>query len=234
MLIALVVFFAAMIQGLLGFGGALIAMPLLVMLIGIQAATPVFALVGTLSTLLNAVRLRSHTTPKDLIRLVAPAIVGIPLGILLLTRVDSELITAVLGIILVAYALYNLLGWVMPRMSHPAWAYLAGFSSGILSGAFNTGGPPVIVYASARRWTADQFRANLQTYFLIISVFLVVGHGLSGHFTADVWRMALLAVPALLVGQALGVLLCRYVEADFFRKLVLVFLLLLGVQLIVG
>ena len=122
----------------------------------------------------------------------------------------------------------------MPAMSNPAWAYLAGFSSGVLSGAFNTGGPPVIVYAAARRWTADQFRANLQTYFMIISVFLLVGHGASGHFTPEVWRMALLAVPALLVGQTLGVYLCRYVEPEFFRKVVLIFLLLLGVQLIVA
>lgn len=234
MLIAIVVFFAALIQGVLGFGGALIAMPLLVMLIGIQSATPVFALVGTLATLLNAVRLREHTTPRDLIRLIAPAIVGIPLGIILLGRVDSELITAALGIILLLYAAYNLLGLVMPPLAHPGWAYLAGFSSGVLSGAFNAGGPPVVVYAAARQWTADQFRGNLQTYFLVVSLFLLVGHGASGHFTPDVWRMALLAVPALLVGQALGVYLCRYVEADYFRKLVLIFLLLLGVQLMVG
>lgn len=234
MLIAIVVFFAALIQGVLGFGGALIAMPLLVMLIGIQSATPVFALVGTLATLLNAVRLREHATPRDLMRLVAPAIVGIPLGILLLARVDSDLITAALGVILLTYAASNLFGLVIPPLVHPGWAYLAGFSSGVLSGAFNAGGPPVVVCAAAREWTADQFRANLQTYFLIISIFLVVGHGVSGHFTEDVWRIALLAVPALLVGQALGVYLCRFVEAAFFRKLVLIFLLLLGVQLIVG
>ena len=56
MLIALVVFIAAAVQGVLGFGGALIAMPLLVALVGVQTATPAFALIGTLATLLNAIR----------------------------------------------------------------------------------------------------------------------------------------------------------------------------------
>ena len=234
MIVGLIVFVAAMVQGLLGFGGALIAMPLLVMIIGIQTATPAYALLGALSTLLNTIRLRHHTTPGDLARLVLPALVGIPLGILLLTRVDSTYVTATLGIILIVYALYNLLGWTVPPLAHPAWAFLAGFSSGILSGAFNAGGPPVIVYASTRSWSADRFRGNLQTYFLIVSIFLLIGHAMSGHFTADIGRMVLLAAPALVVGQMVGARLCRYVEGERFRKLVLWVLLLLGLQLLFG
>lgn len=234
MIVGLIVFVAAMVQGLLGFGGALIAMPLLVMIIGIQTATPAYALLGALSTLLNTIRLRHHTTPGDLARLVLPALVGIPLGILLLTRVDSTYVTATLGIILIVYAVYNLLGWTMPPLTHPAWAFLAGFSSGVLSGAFNAGGPPVIVYASTRSWSADRFRGNLQTYFLIVSIFLLIGHAMSGHFTADIGRMVLLAAPALVVGQMVGARLCRYVEGERFRKLVLWVLLLLGLQLLFG
>ena len=233
-LIGLVVFLAAMIQGLLGFGGALIAMPLLVGLVGIKTATPVFALIGTLATLLNTIRWHEHTTPRDLVRLVIPAAAGIPLGIALLSRVDAGLVTAILGTILIVYALYNLLGWILPPLHHRGWAVVAGFSSGVLSGAFNTGGPPVIVYATARQWPADRFRGNLQAYFLVISLLLLVGHGISGHFTPGVWRMALWAVPALLLGQLAGVRLCKYVEPALFRKLVLVFLLILGVQLVIG
>jgi uncharacterized membrane protein YfcA len=109
----------------------------------------------------------------------------------------------------------------------------AGFSSGILSGAFNTGGPPVIVFANARGWTAERFRGNLQTYFVLTSFFLVISHALTGHFTPVVWRTALISLPALLVGQLLGVRLCRYLNPDAFRRLVLVFLLLLGAQLLI-
>lgn len=233
-LIGVVVFLAAMIQGLLGFGGALIAMPLLVGLVGIKTATPVFALVGTLATLLNTIRWHEHTTPRDLVRLIIPAVTGIPLGIVLLSRVDEGMVTNILGTILIIYALYNLLGLILPPLKHWGWAVVAGFSSGVLSGAFNTGGPPVIVYANARQWPADQFRGNLQAYFLIVSLFLLVGHGITGHLTPGVWRMALWAVPALLLGQFVGVRLCKYVEPATFRKLVLVFLLVLGAQLVLA
>ena len=233
MLIALVVFIAAAVQGVLGFGGALIAMPLLVALVGVQTATPAFALIGTLATLLNAIRWRAHVTLGDLVQLVVPAALGIPIGVLFLARVDANVVTRTLGAILILYAVYNLLGQAVPPLRHRAWAVIAGFSSGILSGAFNTGGPPVIVFADARGWTAERFRGNLQTYFVLTSVFIVLSHALTGHFTPVVWRTALIGVPALLVGQLLGVRLCRYLNPDAFRRLVLVFLLLLGGQLLI-
>lgn len=232
MLIALVVFFAAFMQSLLGFGGALIAMPLLATLVGIHTATPAFAIVGTLATLLNAIRWRSHTSRPDLIRLIVPAVLGIPLGIGILARVDSAVVTHGLGVLLLIYVGYHLLGFVLPPLQHPAWAYATGFSSGVLSGAFNTGGPPVIVFASTRQWSPDQFRGNLQTYFLIISLFLVTGHWLSGNLTGHVWHTALIGIPALVAGQFAGSRLCGRVKPDVFRRLALVLLLLLGLQLL--
>jgi uncharacterized membrane protein YfcA len=190
--------------------------------------------VGTVATLLNAIRWRSHTSRPDLVRLIVPAVVGIPLGIMLLSRVDPAVVTHGLGIVLIVYSGYHLLGFVLPPMQHPVWAYAAGFSSGVLSGAFNTGGPPVIVFASTRPWSPDQFRGNLQTYFLVISLFLVAGHGLSGNLTGNVWHVALVSIPALVVGQMAGVRLCRRVNASVFRKLTLFLLLLLGLQLLFG
>lgn len=233
MAIALVVFAAAAVQGVMGFGGALVAMPLLVTLVGVQTATPAFAVIGMLATLLNAIRWRAHVTLRDLVQLVVPAALGIPIGVLFLARVDAEVVTRALGAILIVYAVYNLLGLGVPPLRGRGWAFAAGFSSGILSGAFNTGGPPVIVFADASGWTAERFRGNLQTYFVLISVFILATHALVGHFTPAVWRTALIGVPALLAGQLLGVRLCRYIDPARFRRLVLVLLLLLGAQLLI-
>lgn len=231
-LVVLIILFAAMIQGIMGFGAALIAMPLLVTLLGIKTAVPAFALIGTVATLSNSLRLRKHATPRDLMQLALPAMVGIPLGIWLLTRIDGDVVTRLLGVLLVAYAAYGLLGMALPPFHHRGWAYAVGFTSGVLTGAYNTGGPPVVVFAAARGWSADRFRANLQSYFLLSGIFVVALHGLSGHLTRDVWGYALVALPALVVGQLIGARICRYLDARVFRKLVLIFLLILGAQLL--
>lgn len=231
-LVTLIIFFAALVQGIMGFGAALIAMPLLVALLGIKTAVPAFALIGTMTTFFNALRLRRHATPGDLVQLALPALVGIPLGIWLLARVDGDVVTHTLGIILIAYATFALTGTTLPELHHRVWAYLIGFTSGVLTGAYNTGGPPVVVYATARQWSADRFRANLQSYFLLSGIIVVVLHGFAGHLTPSVWRYALFAIPALLLGQLIGVRICHYLDAQLFRKLVLLFLLILGAQLL--
>lgn len=232
-LVALVVLLAALVQGVMGFGGALIAMPLLTALLGIKTAVPAFALIGVAATFFNSVRLRRHATAGDLIQLALPALLGIPLGVWLLARVDETIVIRALGVILVAYAVYGLSGLTMPPLRHRAWALIVGFTSGILTGAYNTGGPPVVVYGVAREWSADQFRANLQTFFLLSSAYVVALHALAGHLTASVWEYALVALPALIVGQLIGARICRYLNAVVFRKIVLLFLALVGASLLI-
>lgn len=232
MIVVLVIFFAAMVQGVMGFGAALVAMPLLTAILGIKTAVPAFALIGTFTTFSNTLRLRKHATPRDLLQLLFPALVGIPLGVWLLAQVDGEVVTRILGVILLAYALYGLSGMMLPRLHHRVWALAIGFTSGVLTGAYNTGGPPIVVFGAARQWPADRFRANLQSYFLFSGVFVVTLHGFAGHLTGEVWKFALISIPALLLGQLIGVRICRYVNAELFRKLVLVFLLILGGQLL--
>ncbi|MFQ5856424.1 MAG: hypothetical protein ACE5LU_12350, partial [Anaerolineae bacterium] len=72
-----------------------------------------------------------------------------------------------LGLILIAYACYTLAHPVTPRLSSRRWVYPVGFVAGCLGGAYNTPGPPVIVYGSLRQWPKQEFRAMLQAFFCL-------------------------------------------------------------------
>ncbi len=50
----------------MGFGMALVAMPLMVAVLGIQVASPSFALMGIVGTFLNAIRWRTDITWRDM------------------------------------------------------------------------------------------------------------------------------------------------------------------------
>ena len=56
----------------------------------------------------------------------------------------------------------------LPKVVAPKWTYVSGFLSGLLIGAYNTGGPPVVVYADCRRWNSNQFKSNLQGFFFLV------------------------------------------------------------------
>ncbi len=234
MIVMLIVFFAIFVQAASGFGLALVSMPLLVSVIGVSTATPLVAVIGITAEVFLLRRYWHALNFSAVKRLSLASIVGIPLGVYVLREVDGRIVTTILGVVVTGYALYALLAPRLPALSQAGWAYGFGFVGGVLSGAYNTSGPPVIIYGTCRRWEPSTFKGNLQAYFLLNSFFTLAAHLISGNFTAVVWQNYLWALP----GVALGLVLGRWVDgrlaADRFRKGVLLLLILLGVRLIVG
>ncbi|MCB8977281.1 MAG: sulfite exporter TauE/SafE family protein [Ardenticatenaceae bacterium] len=214
----LIVFFAIFVQAASGFGLALISMPLLVGLVGISTATPLVAVVAITAEIFLLRRYWHALNFSAVKRLSLASVVGIPLGVYVLREADGRLITTILGVIVTAYALYALFGPRLPQLRQPAWAYGFGFIGGVLSGAYNTSGPPVIIYGTCRRWEPTTFKGNLQAYFMLNSLFTLSAHALSGNFTAVVWHNYFWALP----GIALGLLAGKWVDGRMnpaqFRK----------------
>jgi uncharacterized membrane protein YfcA len=230
--INLAIFLATFTQGFTGFGSAMIAMALLPDLVGIQVATPLVALVVEVFEIYMLVRYRQSMNVKTIWPIIASAIVGIPFGLLFLKRMDENLILALLGTLIVAYALYGLSGYKLPELKRRRWRVGAGFLAGMLGGAYNVSGPPVILYGTARRWPPLEFKANLQGFFVFSSFFTLMGHLISRNVTPAVWHNFWISLPALVIGGLLGTSLDRFLDPERFRKIVLVVLVILGVRLI--
>jgi uncharacterized membrane protein YfcA len=63
---------------------------------------------------------------------------------------------------------------------------------------------------------------------------VVAVHAFSGNYISGVWDNVLLAIPGLIMGLIAGFLLSKRINAELFRKIVLVLLLILGLRLIIG
>jgi hypothetical protein len=113
------------------------------------------------------------------------------------------------------------------------WAYPAGFLAGVLGGAFNTPGPPVIVYGNLRQWPRNLFRSTLQALFLFSSSLVIVSHVAAGNLTFATIPTYLLLIPALLLGVWAGSTIDRRISNERFRGLVLALIFATGVLLLI-
>jgi len=233
LLVGLIVFLAVFTQSLSGFGSALVAMALLPAVIGIQLATPLVAVVALVLEIVLIIRFRQSLDVRDIWRVILAALIGTPLGVYFLSNVDENISLTVLGLVIAGYAIYALLGLNMPRLNRPVWAYLAGLFGGLLGGAYNTSGPPVILYADCRRWPPDVFKSNLQGYFVVSSVAILASHALSGNLTPQVWNLFWWTIPFIVIGLIAGLSLDRWLNPVTFRRMVLVLLVVMGIRLIV-
>ncbi len=231
--LAAIVFLSFLTLSLAGFGHALVAMPLLTPALGLRLAAPLVALISITGEALMLIRHRRALHFKTVRRLLLGSVVGIPLGVLLLGA-DEVVGPKVLGTIAAAYGLYGLLNFRLPHIRHPNWAVAFGFTAGLFTGAYNTGGPPLVIYGTCRRWDPAEFKSSLQGLFVINSLVVVSTHALAGNFTATVWQGYLIALPAMLLGLLVGFRLERYVNPRLFRRLVLALLVLLGLRLLLS
>ena len=229
----LIVFFGCFTQGLTGFGLGLVTMAMLPSLIGLHQATPLVALIGIVLELIMLVRYREALQFKSIWRLLAACVAGIPIGVFYLIRVDEDLALFILGVVIILYALYALIGFRLPRLSHPLWAWLFGITGGVLGGAYNTAGPPVILYGNCRRWSPNEFKGRLAGFFLIGSLMAASTHWATGNITSGVASLFIWTLPALLLGFLSSQVMDRWLDPERFRRIVLIVLVLLGIRLMV-
>lgn len=229
---ASVLFLAAFTQSLTGFGLALVSMPLLSLRLGLPQAT---ALVAVVSLFIEAAILRRywrHLDGRPVRTLIAASLLGVPVGVVLLRYLPPAVMVTGLGLVLVGYSSYALLGWRLPPLRGRAWPWVMGLLAGALGGAYNTSGPPIILYGHAQAWPPPRFKANLQAFFLVNSGAVFLAHWLAGHVTVQVWAQAGVALPAMALGIWLGGGMDRWLSPAGFRRLVLVLLWVLGVKML--
>jgi uncharacterized membrane protein YfcA len=228
-----VLFVSSFLRSAVGFGDALVAMPLLAVLIGVHTAAPLVALVAaTLALCMLAAGWRSVRLAAAW-QLIVGALAGIPLGLWLLQGAHDRILKGVLALVLVLYSGWALLRPRLPVLRSEAGAFWFGMAGGILGGAYNTNGPAVVIYSALRRWPPEVFRATLQSYFFPTGLLILAGHGVTGLWTTRVLSSYLLALPIVLAAVWLGHVAHRRIPAGRFDRAVYALLLLLGGMLLI-
>jgi len=200
-----VMFLASFFRTTFGFGEALVAVPLLALIIPLKAAAPVAVLASILIAGFVVLRDWRHIHFRSAGHLVFSTLFGLPLGLMLLKAVPETLMKVSLAVILLLFSGSSFL-FRERRLSLPSdrFAWIFGFIAGICGGSYGMNGPPLAIYGALRNWPADRFRATLQCYFLPASLLGMMGFGFSGLWTGTVTRLFLWSLPAVIAGIFAG------------------------------
>ena len=231
--VPVVLFLATVIRSAFGFGEALIAVPLLAMILPVEVAAPVAVMVSvTVAAVVVAQDWREvHLGSAGW--LVLSTLFGIPVGLLILKTVPEAVVKAVLALIIVSFSIYSLGSRRRRELSNDRLAWLFGFAAGILGGAYGMNGPPLVVYGALRGWSPANFRATLQGYFLPASLLGMVGYWLSGLWTAPVNHYYLISMPGALLAIFLGRVINRRLHPARFLTYVHAGLIAIGALLLI-
>jgi len=230
-----VVFVATLIRSAFGFGEALFAVPLLVLRLPLDIAAPLAVLISITIAAVVVVQDWRKIHMRSMGWLMFATVFGIPLGLLLLTSSHQGIVKTVLAILIIVFAVYSLLGEKPSELASDSmpWLLGCGFTAGVLGGAYGMNGPPLAIYGAMRRWSAQQFRATLQGYFLPASVLGMAGYWLKGLWVPAVTHYYLLSLPVMLPAVFLGKVVNHRLHGDAFLKYVYCALVAIGAALLI-
>ncbi|HXG10846.1 MAG TPA: sulfite exporter TauE/SafE family protein [Gemmataceae bacterium] len=104
-----ILFLATPVRFAFGFGNALIAMPLLVLVIPVEAAAPLVALTSTVIAGVVIARHGQQIHLRSAGQLVASSLIGTPVGILFLRHAAEQVRKATLAVVIVSFSAFCLL-----------------------------------------------------------------------------------------------------------------------------
>jgi len=230
-----IIFVSTFTRSTVGFGDAMIAMPLLAMTVGINVATPLVGLIAVTISITILIKQWRNVHFKSVSMLVISTLLGILIGIMFVKggAYDSTM-KLILAIVIIVFSLYKLLKPKLFALENDRFACIFGLLAGFLGGAYNTNGPPVVIYGSLRRWSPARFRATLQGYFLPTGAMIALGHGIGGLWTKRVFANYLVCLPVVLIAIILGDRVNAKIQKGKFDNVVHVCLIALGITLLIN
>jgi uncharacterized membrane protein YfcA len=204
-------------RGFSGFGAALIFMPLASSLAAprlVAALLLIIDFVAAAPLVPNAWR---HADRGATAVMVLGALIGVPFGTYLLSRLDPVTTRWIITAFVFALLMLLLSGWRYRGKDYPAISMGIGGLSGFCSGLAQTGGPPIVGYWLGRPIHSAIARANILFFFAASDLFSVVSYALTGLITSDAFRFSLLVGPVYAIGVWFGAALFGRASEMLFR-----------------
>ncbi len=232
----IVVFVGAALQVATGVGLGLIAAPAILFVLDGPVAVQVAIILNlTLTALLLPSELAQVSTSR-LTAISRWALIGVPIGGLLLMAVGNTGLKIVCGIV-VLLSLVQLRFFPFPIVEtadrQRLLNRLGGLVSGAMTGALAAPGPVAMWALLSSNLDSAAIRATLRAYFLfaymiafVVSVVLIGSNG-------TIWATTLALVPALLLGIGAGLVGRRALSDGSMRIVLEVVLLAMGITMLV-
>lgn len=241
-LYGIVVLFTQLIEAITGFGSTVIAMPFVIVITGsvIVARIPT-----TLHTWLYSGWLIATDFKKILWRqyftIILFVLLGLPVGIFGSHLLPEKTLKIILAAFMVCVSINGIdknfrrdhSGVVSHSFQPDGWKMVVFcillFLGGVIHGAFSSGGPLLIIYATLVIKEKGNFRATMCTVWFTLNTIILTEWLIRGEFMREgVIGLCLITIPFLLVGAFVGTLIHKRISAGNFTKFVYILLLLSG------
>lgn len=203
--ISAAVLMGAITQRSTGMGFALVASPLLVLLLGPIQGIVVANVCGTTSAILNLTQLHPSVDWRRAKWVVPAGVIGVIPGALAVSKMPSAILAVVVSAVVLVGVVVTILARRLTLPSSPVVAVAAGLASGFMNVTAGVGGPGLVIYGLATRWEHGRFAATAQVHFVVVGVASLAAKWTQPSVGYQAWvAMAIALATGLAAGNVLA------------------------------
>jgi hypothetical protein len=232
---SVVIFFAALVHGIVGFGYAQVVMGILPIFRDPGSSSVVFTITAVIVNFAIFWSVRKWFRLEDWLFPVAGLVFGLPAGIFIFKQLAGNEMKAAIAIVILisAIMMYYLrkssrLKEMMERSEFSPGkktGFAAGLIAGIFGGAVAIPGPPMILYGafmtSTNRWEDQRTKAVFTAFFGTLMLYRLVALAITEDLTVPLITESAIAIPALGLGALAGITIFKKIPKEYFRLLVI-------------
>jgi uncharacterized membrane protein YfcA len=226
--VALAAFVGGFMRGFVGFGAALVTMPVLSTFLGPTVAVAVTSIMGITATIQLLPEAIRHSEYKMVLPVAVAMFLAAPVGATALVYSDPAVMKIVISVLVMVMALVLASGWKPRGLGSRGTLIAAGGIGGLVQGVAGMGGPPVVAVALTLPGEIKKVRANVLGLMTALSFSSVPALLWFGLFTGRVIATAALLLPIYIAATALGSRYFAYGGSRHYRNAAYATLLAIG------
>lgn len=219
-----------------GFGFAMISVPLLSIFFPVKEAVVLQFPYCMGLFIYQAWHYRKHFSWSPMKPLLLGTVIGLFLGTFCLHYLPETILKRMLALFIILIVMYNLIParhrFEVKGFNSPWFGRFCGFISGSFLGAYNLGGPPVVMYFRTITNNPLKAKSYMAAFFSILFVLVAVTYGATGMFTIEGLRATFFYLPAVVLGSATGFWVFCRASSSIYNTVIDLALLLISIMLL--
>ena len=223
--LVLITFVAATVNGALGYGFSSITMPVALLFYTNRILNPAMVLVELVIN--GYVLFLNRQSIPNIFRRVVPILIGLAVGVAIgsyiLSMVQPAWVKFVTYFMLLPLILLQAAGIRKPIRAEKAIGVPFGVGIGTLYSVTTISGPPLALLFNNQGYEKQDFRAALGVIRVAEATLTAIAYGIIGFYSVGSMDVIPFIVPSVLLGIPLGAFLIRWMDPETFRRLCMSF-----------
>ena len=228
-------FFAAFSKGIIGMGFATTCLPIIALGMGLEVALPLVLVPSLASNIIVQIEVgHFRESVRRFWPMVVAAMIGVVIGLVLLTWMETRAAGAALGVVLFVYGLFALKtpNLTLPPHLEKPLGPVTGLTTGVINGLTGSQLMPVLPYLMALHLDRERFVQAINCSFTASSIVMAAGLSKIGLMTVETALISAIGIIPVWIGLKLGSKIRRLLSPGLFRKLVIYMLMASGMLLL--